>query len=77
MQNNTAQQAEAKGTAVLDHMPNGWGVIRKTNTQPVGYVWVNNRKSRFGGEYEHALLPEDIANEWQADNRGQRDREGS
>lgn len=39
----------------FDTIPDGWKILEKTNTQPVGYVWISNGKSRFGGEYEHAL----------------------
>lgn len=49
---------------VLDHVPDGWRVLRGTTTEPKGYCFINNNKSRFGGEYKHALVPEEVADEW-------------
>lgn len=48
----------------IDRVPEGWKVIRGAQTAPIGWVWVCNGKSRFGGEYEHALVPESAAREW-------------
>lgn len=45
-----------KGVKVLNEMPNGWRVIQGAITAPRGYKWVNNGKSLFSKEYEHALL---------------------
>lgn len=45
-----------KGVKVLDKMPSGWKVILNATTQPLGYVWINNGKSLFSKEYQHALL---------------------
>ena len=68
MRNNTAQQEEVRGTAVLDHVPEGWKVIGGCTNAPAGYRFINNNKSRFGGEYQHALVKEDVAIEWWRDN---------
>ena len=57
-------------TAVLDHVPDGWRVIENANTAPKGFRFVSNNKSRFGGEYRHALVAEDVANEWRRNNPG-------
>ena len=56
------------GIKVLDHVPDGWKVIGGATAHPVGYRWINNNKSRFGGEYKHALVSEDVAREWWIDN---------
>lgn len=37
-------------------MPKGWKVIEGAQTAPDGYIWINNGKSLFGGEYEQGLL---------------------
>ena len=37
-------------------MPSGCGVIEGAQTAPVGWVWINNRRSPFDGDYQHALL---------------------
>lgn len=44
---------------VFEKMPDGWAVLRDAATAPRGYVWIWNRKSRFGGKYEHGLLKEE------------------
>jgi len=54
--------------AVLDHVPEGWKVIGGCTNAPAGYRFINNNKSRFGGEYQHALVKEDVAIEWWRDN---------
>jgi hypothetical protein len=48
------------GTEVLDKVPDGWVVLGGALTAPRGYVFVCNRKSRWGGEYRHALVPEKV-----------------
>ena len=58
MQNNTVQQEEVRGMAVLDHVPEGWKVVDGCTNSPAGYRFINNNKSRFGGEYQHALVSE-------------------
>lgn len=45
-----------KGVRVLNELPNGWKAIQNATNAPLGYVWVNNGKSHFSKEYEHALL---------------------
>jgi len=47
---------KSKGVEVLDKMPDGWKVCKGATTAPYGYVWINNGKSLFTGEYNHALL---------------------
>ena len=54
-------------TEVLDKAPDGWGVLDRALTAPRGYVFVCNRKSRWGGEYRHALVPEKTIAEIAAD----------
>ena len=61
MRNNTVQQEEVRGMAVLDHVPEGWKVVGGCTNAPAGYRFINNNKSRFGGEYKHALVKEDVA----------------
>ena len=63
MRNNTEQQEEVRGMAVLDHVPEGWKVIDGYTNVPAGYRFINNNKSRFDGEYQHALVKEDEQNE--------------
>ena len=68
MQSNTVQQEEVRGMAVLDHVPDGWRVIGGAVNHPSGYRFINNNKSRFSGEYQHALVKEDVAIEWRRNN---------
>ena len=44
---------------VLDRLPKGWRYLYGATTAPLGYRWACNNKSRFGGEYRHALVKED------------------
>lgn len=44
---------------VLDHLPEGWRYLEGATTAPLGYRWACNNKSRFGGEYRHALVKEE------------------
>ena len=53
--------------AVLDHVPEGWKVVSGCTNAPAGYRFINNNKSRFGGEYQHALVKKDIAVEVEDD----------
>jgi hypothetical protein len=41
---------------IYDKMPKGWKRLKGAQTAPRGYEWICNGKSRFGGEYRHALL---------------------
>lgn len=45
-----------EGVPVYDSMPDGWQVIEGAQTAPVGYAWINNRKSVFSKEYKHGLI---------------------
>lgn len=44
---------------VLDHLPDGWRYLDGASTAPLGHRWACNGRSRFGGEYRHALVRED------------------
>lgn len=68
MPSNTIQPEAVKGMEVLDHVPEGWKVIGGATAHPSGYRWINNNKSRFGGEYKQALVPEDVAYDWWLNN---------
>jgi len=46
--------------AVLDHAPEGWKVVGGCTNAPAGYRFISNNKSRFGGEYQHALVKEEM-----------------
>ena len=43
------------GIKTISNMPKGWKEIKGASNLR-GYKWVSNGKSRFSGEYEHALL---------------------
>lgn len=47
-------------TPVYFRIPDGWKVTQGINS-PVGYRWIDNNKSRFGGERQTALVPVEIA----------------
>lgn len=49
------------GVPRLDSLPDGWRYIDWAATAPRGWRWANNGKSRFGGEYEHALIRDERA----------------
>lgn len=44
-----------KTETVYKKMPKGWRHCHGASA-PRGYTWINNGKSLFGGQYEHALL---------------------
>lgn len=44
---------------ILDEKPEGWIKNEGATTAPSGYSWYSNGKSRFGGEYENALVNEE------------------
>ena len=46
---------------ILDHIPDGWAVVRDAANIPDGFVLVRNKKSRFGGGYKSAMVPAEIA----------------
>lgn len=48
---------------VMDSIPDGWKVVSGANAPP-GYRLISNNKSRFGGEYRQALVPQEAAYEW-------------
>lgn len=49
---------QINGIEVLDHIPEGWRVIKNVNMAPRGYQFICNNKSRWSGEYRHALIQE-------------------
>lgn len=54
--NKTLEYFKSQGVKILTELPEGWVINHEATTAPSGYVWVNNKKSLFGGEYEHALM---------------------
>ncbi len=36
--------------------PKGWKPVENALTNPKGYTWYSNGKSRFSGQYETALV---------------------
>lgn len=50
---------EKRGVKTLNHIPDGWKRLTGAVNHPPGYRWIWNGKSRFGGEFEHALAPEE------------------
>lgn len=44
--------------SVAKEMPEGWKVTEGAMTAPKGYKWIDNNKSRFGGERKSALIEE-------------------
>lgn len=53
---------------IKDNIPDGWKVVSGANA-PLGYRLISNGKSRFGGEYKTALVPEEVVIEWRNHNR--------
>ena len=47
------------GVRKLDSPPEGWIPIPHASTPLYGWRWWSNGKSRFGGEYESALVREE------------------
>lgn len=45
-----------KAIRVYERKPNGWKVNEGATTAPVGYQWINNGKSLFGGKRKSGLL---------------------
>jgi hypothetical protein len=49
--------SKLKEYKILDSLPKGWIYLNnQTILNGISYEWVSNGKSRFGGEYEHALI---------------------
>jgi len=48
-----------RGIRLLDTPPDGWVIVPQASTAPIGWRWWSNGKSRFGGEYESALVREE------------------
>lgn len=42
-------------TPTNDRIPAGWKIVRNTNTNPTGSIWISNG-SRFTGNYQHKLI---------------------
>ena len=43
---------------LYDRVPDGWKRTKGAQTAPIGYVWVDNNKSMFGGERKSGMVPE-------------------
>lgn len=41
---------------IFDKLPEGWKIDKDATNAPNGYVFINNNKSRFGGERETGLM---------------------
>jgi hypothetical protein len=42
---------------ILNVLPKGWIYLdNQTNINGIRYEWASNNKSRFSGEYKHALI---------------------
>ncbi len=54
----TIEEAEEQGIRILDEVPEGWKCCSGATAAPLGYAWYWNQKSRWSGEYEHALVKE-------------------
>lgn len=48
---------------ILDSIPDGWRPLEGANA-PKGYKRIWNVQSRFGPKYETALVPDEVAYEW-------------
>ena len=48
-----------KDVNILEEKPDGWIKLEDATTAPKGYSWYSNGKSRFGGEYENALISDE------------------
>lgn len=46
-----------------EQIPKGWKECKGASTAPVGYKWINNGKSRFGGEYKNKLIKAEKQND--------------
>lgn len=60
MENNVADEVLEKlcknGVIVYDKLPKDWKIIKDATTNPKGYKWINNGKSRFSKNYKQGLL---------------------
>lgn len=63
------------GIEEFDSVPDGWVVLRNANMAPLGFRFICNNKSRWSGEYKHALVHEEAAREWLHDHTRQTDGE--
>lgn len=50
------EKAKELKIKILDKAPKGWKKLNGALTQPCGYEWYCNGKSRFGGEYNQCLV---------------------
>lgn len=50
------RKADMKNLKTFTELPKNWIIVTGTNTQPIGFVFISNNKSRFGTERELALL---------------------
>ena len=57
----TGRSTTVLGYKAYNKMPKGWKYTEGATTAPFGYAWANNGKSRFGGEYESALVRDELS----------------
>lgn len=48
-----------KNVNIYEEKPKGWIKNEGATTAPRGYSWYNNGESRFGGNYQNALVHEE------------------
>ena len=54
---------------IMTAIPQGWRVLNGAVNHPKGYRWICNGLSRFSDKYMAALVPEEVAHEWNTVNR--------
>lgn len=47
---------DKNGIKVLSSLPDGWAFLNGAANCPNGYDWASNQRSRFSGDYKHALI---------------------
>lgn len=50
------RKAEKLNVPIFEEMPEGWTISKGARTAPVGFIWINNKKSLFDKERKTALL---------------------
>ena len=76
----TERRGNISMSKILNEIPAGWKPLEGANA-PKGYKRIWNVKSRFGPRYETALVPSEVAYEWnkvrgRCFNGFERDRDG-
>lgn len=56
MEKYTTEYWKQRNVQVLNEKPKGWVKNEGATTSPNGYSWYNNGQSRFGGNYQNALV---------------------